>query len=168
MLLDRSPLGPKPPFDLHTLGTPLAFVLSQDQTLHVKVIQQSKPLETRVPQTEGRIGDTEALRPAGSELSSFPFDLRPSYRATPSSHKLSHCSLTPKGDGTGRPYCRFPLFSFQGTSTPLCRGPGPNLRLNLPSSPLIREQKTPASLVEKSRERSALCPKESKLHSVSL
>src|SRR5205814_4445284 len=28
-----SPEGPGP-FDLHTLGTPLAFVLSQDQTLH--------------------------------------------------------------------------------------------------------------------------------------
>ena len=34
MLLDRSPLGIASPFDLHTLGTPLAFVLSQDQTLH--------------------------------------------------------------------------------------------------------------------------------------
>ena len=34
MLRDRSPLGPKPSFDLHFLGTPQAFVLSQDQTLH--------------------------------------------------------------------------------------------------------------------------------------
>src|SRR5579875_2138592 len=38
VLLTRSPLGfpPKrnPPFDLHVLGTPPAFVLSQDQTLH--------------------------------------------------------------------------------------------------------------------------------------
>ena len=34
VLLDRSPLGIASPFDLHTLGTPLAFVLSQDQTLH--------------------------------------------------------------------------------------------------------------------------------------
>ena len=38
MLLNRSPLGQRPksltPLDLHTLGTPLAFVLSQDQTLH--------------------------------------------------------------------------------------------------------------------------------------
>ena len=33
VLRDRSPLGPKPPFDLHFLGTPQAFVLSQDQTL---------------------------------------------------------------------------------------------------------------------------------------
>ena len=36
-LLTRSPLGEKPkfftPFDLHVLGTPPAFVLSQDQTL---------------------------------------------------------------------------------------------------------------------------------------
>ena len=39
-LLTRSPLtlGPKPhrPFDLHVLGTPPAFVLSQDQTLELK------------------------------------------------------------------------------------------------------------------------------------
>ena len=38
MLLTRSPLSqePKLPFtlDLHVLGTPPAFVLSQDQTLH--------------------------------------------------------------------------------------------------------------------------------------
>ena len=34
VLRDRSPLEPKLSFDLHTLGTPLAFVLSQDQTLH--------------------------------------------------------------------------------------------------------------------------------------
>ena len=36
-LLTRSPLSKKPklftPFDLHVLGTPPAFVLSQDQTL---------------------------------------------------------------------------------------------------------------------------------------
>ena len=32
-LLTRSPLGPKPSFDLHVLSMPPAFVLSQDQTL---------------------------------------------------------------------------------------------------------------------------------------
>ena len=37
VLRDRSPLGPKPPFDLHFLGTPQAFVLSQDQTLQRRV-----------------------------------------------------------------------------------------------------------------------------------
>jgi hypothetical protein len=26
-----------PPFDLHVLGLPLAFILSQDQTLHCKM-----------------------------------------------------------------------------------------------------------------------------------
>ena len=49
MLLDRSPLDPKIPFDLHTLGTPLAFVLSQDQTLHVKVFLEEEPLERTCP-----------------------------------------------------------------------------------------------------------------------
>ena len=37
VLRDRSPLGPKSPFDLHFLGTPQAFVLSQDQTLQRRV-----------------------------------------------------------------------------------------------------------------------------------
>ena len=35
MLLTRSPLGPKTSFDLHVLGTPPAFILSQDQTLQI-------------------------------------------------------------------------------------------------------------------------------------
>jgi hypothetical protein len=33
VLLTRPPLIPKDAFDLHVLGTPPAFVLSQDQTL---------------------------------------------------------------------------------------------------------------------------------------
>ena len=36
MLLTRPPLTPKGSLDLHVLGTPPAFVLSQDQTLHEK------------------------------------------------------------------------------------------------------------------------------------
>ena len=52
MLLTRSPLDHRPkamaPFDLHVLGTPPAFVLSQDQTLHpiprrdLKIVQSIK------------------------------------------------------------------------------------------------------------------------------
>jgi len=34
VLLSRPPLTPKGAFDLHVLGTPPAFILSQDQTLH--------------------------------------------------------------------------------------------------------------------------------------
>ena len=37
-LLTRPPLDPKVPFDLHVLGLPPAFVLSQDQTLKLKSI----------------------------------------------------------------------------------------------------------------------------------
>ncbi len=37
MLLTRLPLSPKGAFDLHVLGLPPAFVLSQDQTLNLKV-----------------------------------------------------------------------------------------------------------------------------------
>ena len=33
VLLTRLPLGLATPFDLHALGTPPAFILSQDQTL---------------------------------------------------------------------------------------------------------------------------------------
>jgi hypothetical protein len=35
VLLTRPPLGPKPASDLHVLGAPPAFVLSQDQTLQI-------------------------------------------------------------------------------------------------------------------------------------
>ena len=35
VLLTRSPLGPKTSFDLHVLSPPLAFALSQDQTLQL-------------------------------------------------------------------------------------------------------------------------------------
>ncbi len=44
-LLTRSPLSDHPktitPFDLHVLGTPPAFVLSQDQTLEFNLLQRS-------------------------------------------------------------------------------------------------------------------------------
>ena len=36
VLLTRSPLEPKSPLDLHVLSPPLAFALSQDQTLQLK------------------------------------------------------------------------------------------------------------------------------------
>jgi hypothetical protein len=54
VLLNRSPLarGPKPshPLDLHTLGTPQAFVLSQDQTLQRKVAPPLPPLTSKKPE----------------------------------------------------------------------------------------------------------------------
>ena len=37
-LLTRAPLNPKVSFDLHVLGLPPAFVLSQDQTLKLTCI----------------------------------------------------------------------------------------------------------------------------------
>src|SRR3954468_14755081 len=47
VLLTRSPLEYPPkeafPLDLHVLSTPPAFVLSQDQTLHRKHQQKTKP-----------------------------------------------------------------------------------------------------------------------------
>jgi hypothetical protein len=35
VLLTRAPLSPKGSFDLHVLGTPPTFILSQDQTLRL-------------------------------------------------------------------------------------------------------------------------------------
>lgn len=64
VLLDRSPLGsePKllPPLDLHVAGTPLAFALSQDQTLHRKSI----PLPIRVGIRDG-VKSSPGVRPQG-------------------------------------------------------------------------------------------------------
>jgi hypothetical protein len=44
VLLTRAPLRPKPSFDLHVLGMPPAFVLSQDQTLRLNF--RSMPFDT--------------------------------------------------------------------------------------------------------------------------
>ena len=43
MLLTRTPLGIATSFDLHVLGTPPAFILSQDQTL-IKSLYVLKPI----------------------------------------------------------------------------------------------------------------------------
>jgi hypothetical protein len=49
VLLTRTPLSPKASFDLHVLGLPPAFVLSQDQTLKfdlpiLKLLQEEASL----------------------------------------------------------------------------------------------------------------------------
>ena len=44
MLLTRLPLEPKLAFDLHVLGIPPAFILSQDQTLHDELLHQVQDL----------------------------------------------------------------------------------------------------------------------------
>ncbi len=49
-LLTRAPLIPKDPFDLHVLGLPPAFVLSQDQTLKLTCnLQILKPGQNKSP-----------------------------------------------------------------------------------------------------------------------
>jgi hypothetical protein len=50
VLLTRSPLTPKGPFDLHVLSTPPAFVLSQDQTLQKRSTKQPRRGPGRHPQ----------------------------------------------------------------------------------------------------------------------
>ena len=47
VFLTRAPLTPKGPFDLHVLGTPPAFILSQDQTLHEFVVAFTTRVATR-------------------------------------------------------------------------------------------------------------------------
>ena len=70
VLLNRSPLAgrPKPPcsLDLHTLGTPQAFVLSQDQTLQREVCLPDDP------KALGGNGSRNRSRPQSSFLLSFP------------------------------------------------------------------------------------------------
>src|SRR4051794_9281127 len=46
VLLTRSPLTPKGPLDLHVLSTPPAFVLSQDQTLQQRLVENYNPTKT--------------------------------------------------------------------------------------------------------------------------
>ena len=52
MFLTRAPLSLARPFDLHVLGTPPAFILSQDQTLHEFVarpcVSASRALRARL------------------------------------------------------------------------------------------------------------------------
>jgi hypothetical protein len=47
VLRTRAPLDPKVSFDLHVLGMPPAFVLSQDQTL--KFVSQYKTARRKTP-----------------------------------------------------------------------------------------------------------------------
>ena len=70
VLLNRSPLALLPkeqyPLDLHTLGTPQAFVLSQDQTLQREVCLPDDP------KALGGNGSRNRSRPQSSFLLSFP------------------------------------------------------------------------------------------------
>ena len=50
-LLSRLPLTPKGAFDLHVLGTPPAFTLSQDQTLHHEFSLLRRPASRLRPLT---------------------------------------------------------------------------------------------------------------------
>ena len=85
VLLNRLPLNNEPklvtPLDLHTLGTPLAFVLSQDQTLHPNWIPIGSPPKRRADDREkGMVGSAaEADRTGAVPHSSVSL--------------LSHCSV---------------------------------------------------------------------------
>ena len=82
----RSPKGTLA-LDLHGLATPPAFVLSQDQTLHLDIVrtQGHRPRAVN-PHIADRL--TEASRPAGA--------------ATLGVRSMKGCSIRPSLDGTGQ------------------------------------------------------------------
>ena len=133
MLLTRAPLSSIPkdafPFDLHVLGTPPAFILSQDQTLRFRW-----GLTTYVVCSHYPIVKLLALPRAEITLPTLPFPVKaflPSLRAvgstlirlkTPAglsaccSHPSSHYLLVnlrdvvPHSNTTGRYYTRINFF----------------------------------------------------------
>ena len=73
MLLTRPPLAPKGAFDLHVLGLPPAFALSQDQTL--KFGENLNRLITtfdEVPSPQGRARERAPVRPMVLNLKRVP------------------------------------------------------------------------------------------------
>ena len=78
-------------FDLHGLGTPPAFVLSQDQTLSLKLAQYSQVLSllTQTNRLDFFLSDLSIRRVCLFVLCSFqgalPLSRQPSYSITPSS-----------------------------------------------------------------------------------
>src|SRR5207248_10634465 len=75
VLLNRSPLGLLPKeqasLDLHTLGTPQAFVLSQDQTLQKRSLSPRRPEGQRRKRFIGTAPDRKARSCCLSPLFSF-------------------------------------------------------------------------------------------------
>ena len=101
----RSPPGycyPALPLDLHVLGLPLAFILSQDQTLHCKNCSSFLPLTLRVPSPspKERAPDTRYLlfQPFQCSLAHAPLGTNPVFRA--------------KADAKVQPFSKLPKFFF--------------------------------------------------------
>ena len=67
VFLTRAPLTPKGPFDLHVLGTPPAFILSQDQTLHEFVCRFRHSLE-RLLADRARLSHSSAVKVQNTQL----------------------------------------------------------------------------------------------------
>jgi hypothetical protein len=88
VLLTRAPLsGPKPlSFDLHVLGAPLTFVLSQDQTL------QLNPEVHSIGSAFGQIPDLLS----GCPLAGSVFGVQ---RPGPSDHALVRIEVSSTRDG---------------------------------------------------------------------
>ena len=111
-LLTRLPLSPKEPFDLHVLGLPPAFVLSQDQTLKLNEIFDrlwSLRIIDRVPSTliiPSTLLSTEQLASLIKRSTAEVSFRSPGYPDKPQGHRrlrfsffLFTCQTT---DGTNR------------------------------------------------------------------
>ena len=97
MLRDRSPLSWHPkaptPLDLHFLGTPLAFVLSQDQTLRTKPKAQAPEDNPRVPALPfQKVHTLDPIPQCTSASPGAPLQACPVFKE-PAAQRLRHAPL---------------------------------------------------------------------------
>ncbi len=88
VLLTRSPLTPKGPFDLHVLSTPPAFVLSQDQTLQTKTPTPKGAGRIRIRKIRSQTKDTKT----GIQKTSHPTNgkIRGTTKTTNKNHQTHY------------------------------------------------------------------------------
>ena len=106
MLRTREPLTIASPFDLHVLGPPQTFALSQDQTLQFESAHSISRVFDLAP-AKGRVSGCESLRTRGpTSAFSYEASCAPYISASSSSIQFSggvrprrRCSSTPVGEG---------------------------------------------------------------------
>ena len=105
-LLTRPPLSPKASFDLHVLGLPPAFNLSQDQTLHLNFSDRS-------PSTLSAVVSQAPITRLHLHALNLWFLLerlqygQPSTRQTPAQVTCAHCQRS--SDSASAPHPVLPL-----------------------------------------------------------
>ena len=97
------------PFDLHVLGLPPAFTLSQDQTLHLNFSDRGPNALSAVVVTSSKLLTAFAC----FELTWFCYerlqDGQPSTCQTPAQVTCAHCQRTPEWASAPHPFCLFPV-----------------------------------------------------------